>query len=79
LYNVELQNLLYISITTLTDQLSLFTEDVDLRSSHDYDLVRRTAQEKEYLLPKNLMFKAEPRGMTVHFDSLFNGNKLLGK
>jgi hypothetical protein len=52
---------------------------VDLRIRYDFDLVRKTAQEKEYILPKNFTLKMEPHGMTVHLDNLFNGNKLLGK
>jgi hypothetical protein len=79
LYNVELHYLLYLSITTLMEHPSLFTGDVDELVAHDFDLVRRTAQEKEYMLPKNLIIKLEPHGLTVHFDNLFNGNKLLGK
>ena len=79
LYNAELQDLLYLSITTLTKRPSLFTEDADIRIAFDYDLVRRTAQEKEYMLPKNLIIKTEYGGMTVHFENLFNGNKLLSK
>jgi hypothetical protein len=79
LYNVEIQYLLYLSITTLTQLPSLFAEDVDVRIAYDYDKVRRTAKGKEYLVPKNFTFMLEPHGMTVHLENLFNGNKLLGK
>jgi hypothetical protein len=79
LYNVKLQNLLYISITPLIQQLSLFAEDVDLTIGYDFDLVRRTAQGKEYMLPKNFILTLDAKGMTVHLENLFNGNKLLSK
>jgi hypothetical protein len=79
LYNVKLQDLLYLSITTLKQHPSLFAEDVDVRIGYDFDLVRRTANEKEYLLPKNFMVTTEPHGMTIHLENLFNGNKFLGK
>jgi len=79
LYNVELQVLLYLSITTLTEHPSLFTGDVDERVAYDYDLVSRTAQEKEYMLPKNFIIKLEPHGMAVHFENLFTGNNLLSE
>jgi hypothetical protein len=52
---------------------------VDALIRFDYDKVRRTPNEKEYLLPKNFKLTVEPHGMTVHLDNLFNGNKLLGK
>jgi hypothetical protein len=71
--------MLYLSITTLPEPPSLFTGDTDERVAYDYDLVRRTAQEKEYMLPKNLIIQIEPGGMAFHFENLFNGNKLLGK
>jgi hypothetical protein len=78
LYNVGLQNLLYLSITTLTQQTSLFAEDLDFRVDFDFDKVGRTAKE-EYMLPKKLMFTAEPHGMSIRLENLFNGNKFLGK
>jgi len=52
---------------------------VDVGIRYDYDLPRRTAKEKEYMLPKNFILTLEPHGMTVHLENLFNGNKLLGK
>jgi len=52
---------------------------VDVRIRYDFDLPRGTAQEKEYMLPKNFKLTVEPHGMTVHLENLFNGNKLLGK
>jgi hypothetical protein len=52
---------------------------VDVRIRYDFDLVRRKAKEKEYLLPKNIVVTVDANGMTVHLDNLFNGNKLLGK
>jgi hypothetical protein len=64
---------------TFTQQLSLFAEDVDLLIRYDFDLARKTAKEKEYLLPKNFTLTVDPHGMRVHLDNLFNGNKLLGK
>jgi len=79
LYNVKLQNLLYLSITPLTQQPSLFTEDADVRIRYDYDLVRRTAKETEYMLPMNFVVTLDANGMTIHLENLFNGNKLLGK
>jgi len=79
LYNVELRYLLYLSITTLTQQPSLFAEDVDLRIDFDFDLARKTPKEKEYMLPKKFLFTIEPHGMTIHLENLFNGNKFLGK
>jgi len=79
LYNVKLQNLLYLSINPLTQQPSLFTEDADVRIRYDYDLVRRTAKETEYMLPMNFVVTLDANGMTIHLENLFNGNKLLGK
>ena len=79
LYNIKLQYLLYLSITTLTQQLSLFAEDTDLRIDFDFEIARRKNKQKEYLLPKKLTFKVEPQGMTIHLENLFNGNKFLGK
>jgi len=52
---------------------------VDLSIRYDFDLTRRKANEKEYLLPKNFIIKLEPHGMTIHLENLFNGNKILGK
>jgi hypothetical protein len=63
----------------MTQHPSFFAEDVDLRVHLDYDIVRRTAKEKEYILPTKFTFTMEPQGMTIHLDNLFNGNKLLGK
>jgi len=71
--------LLYLSITTLTQQPSLFAEDMDSRVDIDYDKVRKTANGKEYVLPTKFTFEPEPHGMTIHLENLFNGNKLLGK
>jgi hypothetical protein len=51
--------------------------DVSIR--YDYDLVRRKAKEKEYMLPKNFVVTFDANGMTVHLENLFNGNRLLGK
>jgi hypothetical protein len=79
LYNVKLQHQLYLSITTLTQQSSLFAEDVDASIEYDYDKVRRKGKGKEYLLPKNFTVTMETHGMTIHLENLFNGNKLLGK
>jgi hypothetical protein len=63
----------------MTQQPSLFTEDVDSRIDYYYDKVRRTGKEKEYVLPKNFKVTMEPHGMTIHLENLFNGNKFLGK
>ena len=52
---------------------------MDVRIRYDFDLPRGTAQEKEYLLPKNIVVTVDANGMTVHLDNLFNGNKLLGE
>jgi hypothetical protein len=52
---------------------------VDVRILLDYDLVRRTAKEKEYMSATNFAVTVEPHGMTIHLENLFNGNKLLGK
>jgi len=52
---------------------------VDLRIAYDYDKVRRTNKQKEYMFPKNFKVTMEPHGMTIHLDNLFNGNKFLGK
>ena len=60
-------------------QPSLFAEDVDFRIDLDYDKVRRPPNETEYMLAKNFKITAEPHGMTIHLDNLFNGNKFLGK
>jgi preprotein translocase subunit SecB len=79
LYNVNIQYLLYLSILTLTQLPSLFAEDVDLRVDFDYDIVRRTAKGKEYMMAKKFTLTTEPHGMTVHLENLFNGNKFLGK
>ena len=62
-----------------TLQPSLFAGDVDFRIVLDYDKVRRPPNETEYMFPKNITFTMEPRGMTIHLDNLFNGNKFLGK
>jgi len=78
-YNVKFQNLPYLSITTLTQHPSLFAEDVDFHIDFDCDKVRRTANGKEYLIPKKFAFKMEPHGMTIQLENLFNGNKFLGK
>jgi hypothetical protein len=67
-----------LSITTLTQQTSLFAEDVDFRVDFDFYKVGRTAKE-EYMLEKQLTFTTEPHGMTIHLENLFNGNKFLGK
>jgi preprotein translocase subunit SecB len=79
LYSVNIQYLLYLSIPTLTQLPSLFAEDVDLRIELDYDKVRKTAKENEYMVPTKLTFTTEPHGMTVQLENLFNGNNLLGK
>jgi hypothetical protein len=79
LYIVKFQDLLHLSITTLTQLPSLFAEDVDVRIAYDYEKVRRTDKEKEYVLPKNFMVTMETHGMSIHLDNLFNGNKFLGK
>ena len=63
----------------LTQHPSLFAEDVDFRIDFDYDKERRTANEKEYMLPKKFTFTMDPHGMTIHLENLFNGNKFLGK
>jgi hypothetical protein len=52
---------------------------VDTRLDYDFDVVRRTAKEKEYMVPKNFRCTPEPHGMTIHLENLFNGNKFLGK
>ena len=78
-YNVGLRYLLYLSITTLTQQPSLFAEDMDTRVDVAYDKVRKTDKGKEYVLPTKFTFASEPHGMTIHLDNLFNGNKILGK
>jgi len=31
------------------------------------------------MLPKNTVVTVKARGMTIHLDNLFNGNKLLGE
>jgi len=52
---------------------------VDAHVAYDFDKVRKAGKEKEYLLPKNFEIMLDPRGMTIHLENLFNGNKLLGK
>jgi hypothetical protein len=52
---------------------------VDVRSKLDYDLVRRKAKEKEYMVSKNFVVTLDAKGMTIHLKNMFNGNKLLGK
>jgi len=52
---------------------------VDLRIDFDFDIARKTAKGKEYLLPKKFSFTTEPQGMSIHLENLFNGNKFLGK
>ena len=71
--------LLYLSITTLTQQPSLFAEDVDFRIYYDYDLASKTANGKKFILPTKFMFTLDLQGMNIHLENLFNGNKLLGK
>jgi len=63
----------------MTQRPSVFAEDVDTRIGYDYDKVRRTDKEKEYVLPKNFVVTTEPHGMTIQLQNLFNGNKFLGK
>jgi len=79
LYNLVLRYLLYLSITALTEQPSLFAEDVDLRINFDYDLASKTPKEKKYMLPTNFTFTTDVQGMNIHLENLFNGNKFLGK
>jgi hypothetical protein len=79
LYNVNLYNQLYLSITTLTEHPTLFAEDVGVFIKLDYDLVRRKAKDKEYMVSKNFVVTLDAKGMTIHLENLFNGNKLLGK
>ena len=79
LYNVGLRYLLYLSITTLTRQPSLFAEDVDLGVHFYYERARKTPKEKEYVLPTNFNFTLDLQGMNIHLENLFNGNKFLGK
>jgi hypothetical protein len=69
----------YISITPLTDQLSLFAEDMDVSIRYDYNVERKKAKEKEYMVPKKFVVTLDAKGMTVHLENLFNGNRLLGK
>jgi len=45
----------------------------------DFDLVRGTAKEKEYMFAKNFVVTLDAKGLTIHLENLFNGNKLLGK
>ena len=52
---------------------------MDLRIDFDFDIARKTAKGKEYLLPKKFSFTTEPQGMSIHLENLFNGNKFLGK
>jgi len=52
---------------------------VDIRAEFDYDKVRRPPDQKEYMTTKNAKVKAEPHGLTIHLENLFNGNKLLGE
>jgi hypothetical protein len=74
-----LQYLLYLAITTLTHKPSIFAEDFDLSIDYYYQKVRKTAKEKEYMVPTKFDFKIEPHGLTIHLENLFNGNKFLGK
>jgi len=77
--DVGLRYLLYLSITALTQQPSLFAEDVDLRINFDYDLASKRANGKEYVLPTKFEFTTDLQGMNIHLENLFNGNKFLGK
>jgi xylose isomerase len=52
---------------------------VDALAQYDYDKARKTAMDKEYMLPKNFKLTLDANGMNVHLENLFNGNKLLGK
>jgi hypothetical protein len=63
----------------LTQQPSLFAEDVDTRIAYDFDKGSRTDKDTEYVLTKNFGVTMEPHGMTIHLENLFNGNTFLGK
>jgi hypothetical protein len=52
---------------------------VDVNITHDFEKVRRTANEKEYLMPKNSTLNFDIQDMTIHLENLFNGDKFLGK
>jgi hypothetical protein len=41
--------------------------------------VRKESNGKEYVVPKDLKLNFDPKGMTIHLDNLFNGDKFLGK
>jgi hypothetical protein len=42
-------------------------------------MVQRGSIGKEYVLPKDLKLNFDAKGMTIHLENLFNGDKFLGK
>lgn len=58
---------------------SLFAEDSSVNVGYDYDRVRKESNGKEYVLPKDLKLSIDAKGMTIHLENLFNGDKFLGK
>jgi hypothetical protein len=50
---------------------------VDVRFK--YDVVRKESNGKEYMVPEDFKLSFDTKGMTMHLENLFNGDKFLGK
>lgn len=59
-------------------QGNIVLKDSSVNVGYDYDRVRKESNGKEYVLPKDLKLSIDAKGMTIHLDNLFNGDKFLG-
>lgn len=75
-YNVS-GKVLILPITG-NGQGSILMKDSSVNIGYNYDRKRKESNGKDYVIPKDLELDFDPKGMTIHLENLFNGDKFLG-